>query len=209
MAEAARIRLGSWSELHALAAPIRFAVFVEEQRVPAALEIDAQDPLSLHALAFDAQGDPVATGRLLPDGHIGRMAVLRRARAVGPHDGVAAARVVRQLEALVGVREARAHRERDPDVLAQVRGVHVARDRPVVVVGLERGAAVERAADDVADRRARTADGPARRRAAGEVARDDRRREEQVPGVPRVERDAVEVLVAERAAGEAGQGGKA
>lgn len=101
MAEAARIRLGTWSELRALAAPIRFAVFVEEQRVPAALEIDAQDPLSLHALAFVAQGGPVATGRLLPDGHIGRMAVLRRARGTGVGTAV--------LRALMDAARARGH----------------------------------------------------------------------------------------------------
>lgn len=75
MDEAVTIRLGSWDELRAQAAPIRFAVFVEEQRVPADLEIDDHDPLCLHAIACDAQGRPVATGRLLPDGHIGRMAV--------------------------------------------------------------------------------------------------------------------------------------
>ena len=64
---------------------VRRAVFVVEQRVPEALEWDDADALSLHALAHDSQGQPVATGRLLPDGHIGRMAVVRewRGRGVG------------------------------------------------------------------------------------------------------------------------------
>ena len=83
MAETVRIRLGPWDELRALAAPIRFTVFVEEQKVPAEIELDAQDPVSLHAIAFDAAQAPVATGRLLPDGHIGRMAVLPQARGSG------------------------------------------------------------------------------------------------------------------------------
>jgi predicted GNAT family N-acyltransferase len=36
-----------------------------------------------HAIARDAGGRVVATGRLLPDGHIGRMAVRRAARGAG------------------------------------------------------------------------------------------------------------------------------
>lgn len=64
---------------------VRRAVFIEEQQVPEALEWDAEDAISLHALALDAEGRAIATGRLLPDGHIGRMAVLRewRRRGVG------------------------------------------------------------------------------------------------------------------------------
>jgi predicted GNAT family N-acyltransferase len=41
------------------------------------------DARCLHALAFDPDGRVVATGRLLPDGHIGRMAVLEGARGQG------------------------------------------------------------------------------------------------------------------------------
>ncbi|MFN7570738.1 MAG: GNAT family N-acetyltransferase [Betaproteobacteria bacterium] len=78
-----RVRLGSWAELKAEAAPIRFAVFVDEQKVPAEIEIDEWDEPSLHAVARDAQGRAVGTGRLLPDGHIGRMAVLAPARGAG------------------------------------------------------------------------------------------------------------------------------
>ncbi|HQR21901.1 MAG TPA: GNAT family N-acetyltransferase [Burkholderiaceae bacterium] len=65
------------------AAPLRFAVFVEEQKVPAEMEIDDWDPKCVHAVAFDADSKPVGTGRLLPDGHIGRMAVAAPARASG------------------------------------------------------------------------------------------------------------------------------
>ena len=78
------LRLGSWAELAAEAGPIRFEVFVEEQRVPAEMELDEFDALSCHALAL-ADGQPVGTSRLLPDGHIGRMAVVAgwRGRGVG------------------------------------------------------------------------------------------------------------------------------
>jgi len=79
-----RVELLSWSEARAHAAPIRFAVFVEEQRVPAEIELDEMDAKSLHAVAFGNRS-AVGTGRLLPDGHIGRMAVLKdwRGRRVG------------------------------------------------------------------------------------------------------------------------------
>lgn len=64
---------------------VRHRVFVDEQQVPAALEIDALDPLSVHVLARDAAGTPIGAGRLTPDGRIGRMAVLAawRGRGVG------------------------------------------------------------------------------------------------------------------------------
>lgn len=61
---------------------VRFAVFVEEQGVSPSLEMDGWDARSRHALAL-AAGRPVATGRLLPDGHIGRVAVLRERRGEG------------------------------------------------------------------------------------------------------------------------------
>lgn len=77
------VQLGSWADLNVQASAIRFEVFVEEQRVPIAEELDAMDPLCLHALAFNHQGVAVATGRLLPDGHIGRMAVRLSERKKG------------------------------------------------------------------------------------------------------------------------------
>ncbi|TFW27105.1 GNAT family N-acetyltransferase [Duganella callida] len=77
------IKLGDWGTLSADAKLIRFEVFVEEQGVPAELEMDAMDALCLHAVAYDAEGMPVGTGRLLPDGHIGRMAVRKIARGSG------------------------------------------------------------------------------------------------------------------------------
>ncbi len=64
---------------------VRWKVFVEEQRVPEALEWDDEDERSAHVMAVAADGTPIGTGRLLRDGHIGRMAVLRewRGRGVG------------------------------------------------------------------------------------------------------------------------------
>ena len=63
---------------------IRFDVFVKEQGVHPSLEIDGQDPDCLHAIAY-TDGKAAGTGRLLPNGHIGRMAVLPdfRSRGIG------------------------------------------------------------------------------------------------------------------------------
>ena len=80
-----RIELLSWEKAREPASRIRFRVFVEEQGVPPEIELDEQDAHCLHALAFDEKGVAVGTGRLLPDAHIGRMAVLaeRRRHGVG------------------------------------------------------------------------------------------------------------------------------
>ena len=61
---------------------VRMQVFVKEQGVPPELEQDEKDPLCLHALLL-IDSHPVATGRLEPDGHIGRIAVIRSYRKKG------------------------------------------------------------------------------------------------------------------------------
>ena len=78
-----RVDLGSWAEFQSRASAVRFEVFVREQHVPIEEELDAMDAECLHALAFDAAGEVVGTGRLLPDGHVGRMAVLSASRGKG------------------------------------------------------------------------------------------------------------------------------
>jgi predicted GNAT family N-acyltransferase len=77
------VRILAWRDAQALARPVREKVFVEEQKVPLALEWDEWDELSDHALAFDREGSPIGTARLLPDGRIGRMAVLKEWRLNG------------------------------------------------------------------------------------------------------------------------------
>lgn len=78
-----RITTGTWSDLQRDAMLIREAVFIIEQNVPAEIECDEYDAVCLHAVAYDATGTPVGTGRLLPDGHIGRMAVSKSVRGQG------------------------------------------------------------------------------------------------------------------------------
>ena len=77
------LKICDWPEAEARVMPLRVRVFVEEQGVPAEIERDALDAVCRHAIARDAGGRVIATGRLLPDGHIGRMAVLRTARGAG------------------------------------------------------------------------------------------------------------------------------
>ena len=79
------VRLVDWADAEVALRAVRTAVFIVEQRIPANLEWDADDARSLHALAEDAGGAPIGCGRLLPDGHVGRMAVVApwRGRGVG------------------------------------------------------------------------------------------------------------------------------
>lgn len=80
-----RVELKGWEEARTVAGPLRYAVFLEEQETPPGIELDEVDPQCVHALACDESGKAVGTGRLLPDGQIGRMAVLKdwRRRGVG------------------------------------------------------------------------------------------------------------------------------
>jgi predicted GNAT family N-acyltransferase len=75
-----------WEDAKPLAYPIRLAVFIHEQQVPEELELDDDDPTAWHAVVFQ-DGQAIATGRLLSNGKIGRLAVLQqyRAQGVGSH----------------------------------------------------------------------------------------------------------------------------
>lgn len=61
---------------------IRETVFIDEQAVPAELEYDGLDASAVHALV-SVNGTAVGTGRILSDGHIGRIAVLSDFRGQG------------------------------------------------------------------------------------------------------------------------------
>ena len=86
-------RVGALSGM-ADALSVRRRVFIEEQGVPEALEIDRYDTdaaspeVVIHVVAY-LDGEPVASGRLLLDApagepaHIGRVAVLKQRRAEG------------------------------------------------------------------------------------------------------------------------------
>jgi tRNA(adenine34) deaminase len=79
-----QVKTATWEDDQSTLKAIRFEVFVEEQGVPAEEEVDKFDPISIHAIAW-VDGQAAGCGRLLPDGHIGRMAVRKafRGKSVG------------------------------------------------------------------------------------------------------------------------------
>jgi len=78
-----RVTLGGWAAQRSEAQAVRLEVFVHEQKVPLEMEWDEMDARCIHAVAYEGEGRAVGTGRLLPDGHIGRMAVRKEARGAG------------------------------------------------------------------------------------------------------------------------------
>jgi predicted GNAT family N-acyltransferase len=98
-----RIELKSWEESRDIAGPLRWSIFVGEQNVPEGIELDDLDAQCTHALAYTPDNKFVGTGRLLPDGRIGRMAVAKDWR----RQGVGAA----LLEALIAEAKKRGHKE--------------------------------------------------------------------------------------------------
>lgn len=88
MSDAFRVREATWErDLDALQ-QLRRAVFVVEQEVPEALEWDGIDTDCRHAIAEDDADRVIGCARLLPDGHIGRVAVLADWRGHGVGDAL-------------------------------------------------------------------------------------------------------------------------
>ena len=77
------VRIVRWQEAQELLREIREQVFIEEQQVPAALEWDGLDENATHVLALDQQARAIGCARILADGVIGRMAVVRDLRNKG------------------------------------------------------------------------------------------------------------------------------
>ncbi|WP_155286581.1 GNAT family N-acetyltransferase [Lacticaseibacillus zhaodongensis] len=74
------------SAVHQDSVQIREAVFVEEQHVPSALEVDADEGKATYFTGYDAAGQPLATLRLLREDygfHVQRVAVVKAARGKG------------------------------------------------------------------------------------------------------------------------------
>lgn len=79
------VHIVNWHDAEPLLRAVRETVFMREQGVSAELEWDGLDESCRHALALSAKGDAIGCGRITPDAHIGRMAVLQewRGRKVG------------------------------------------------------------------------------------------------------------------------------
>jgi predicted GNAT family N-acyltransferase len=145
-----------WRKKEGVLADIRRRVFVEEQGVPPELEWDGRDASARHVLALTDPGEPVGCGRLLANGHIGRLAVLPALRRRGIGGAL--------LEALVA--HARARGRRKVFLHAQVRAVPFYREhgfRPAGPVFLDAGI-LHRYMFRYLDRRARRGRPPRRRR---------------------------------------------
>lgn len=81
------VRIANWQKDHAVLRHIRECVFINEQAVPPELEWDGEDATATHFLALE--GDyPIGTARLLPDGHIGRVSVLKDWRGLRVGDAL-------------------------------------------------------------------------------------------------------------------------
>jgi predicted GNAT family N-acyltransferase len=121
----ARVELMSWEQAQPTAGPLRFAIFVDEQNVPSGIELDDLDAACMHAVAFDVDGKAIGTGRLLPDGHIGRMAVVEEWRRRGIGTEI--------LLALIGEARKRGHAE--VVVSAQLRAAEFYREQGFAAEG--------------------------------------------------------------------------
>ena len=73
----------TWTSHQAALMLVREAVFIKEQHVPVDLEWDGLDEVATHLLVLDASSHAIACARILPSGHIGRMAVLKDWRGLG------------------------------------------------------------------------------------------------------------------------------
>lgn len=103
------VSLVCWHDGEPLLRSVREAVFINEQGVPADLEWDGFDKTCRHALALSHQGDAIGSGRILANGHIGRIAVLPQWRKMKVGTAI--------MEALLDY--ARAHDFKQVDVDAQ------------------------------------------------------------------------------------------
>lgn len=77
------IKAANWQTDKTALRAIRSEVFIEEQQVPVEVEWDDHDEHSYHWLALDEQNNPIGSCRLLTDGHITRMAVVKSQRGNG------------------------------------------------------------------------------------------------------------------------------
>ena len=105
------VSLVSWHDGEPLLRAIRETVFIREQGVPEELEWDGLDEGCRHALALSLQGEAVGCGRLLANGHIGRIAVLPQWREQRVGTAI--------METLLAEARAQGHRQVDVDAQTQ------------------------------------------------------------------------------------------
>ena len=83
MLSLSKVNQACWQQDKNTLQTIRRAVFIEEQNVPEELEWDEEDLSAFHFLFYNSQGEALACARLLRQGQIGRIAVLKPYRHQG------------------------------------------------------------------------------------------------------------------------------
>lgn len=78
-----KIRIADWSDDQASIRTVRTEVFIREQQVPESLEWDDEDAHCIHLLAWSNNDQLLGTARMLANGQIGRLAVLKPYRGMG------------------------------------------------------------------------------------------------------------------------------
>ena len=81
--EKLQVSLASWNKNSAAIRALRNAVFSVEQGISKALDFDGRDHECVHVLARLGDGETIGTARMLPDGHVGRIAVHEEWRGQG------------------------------------------------------------------------------------------------------------------------------
>jgi predicted GNAT family N-acyltransferase len=71
-----KVKNVDWGNAKHKLSKIREQVFVHEWRIPKECEFDQQDDVAFHVLVLDEDNREIATGRITPQGEIGRIAVV-------------------------------------------------------------------------------------------------------------------------------------
>ncbi|NCF28550.1 MAG: GNAT family N-acetyltransferase [Gammaproteobacteria bacterium] len=78
-----QISLADWERNSAAIRAVRNTVFSVEQGISETLDFDGRDQDCVHVLAQIGESEIVGTARMLPDGHVGRIAVHKQWRGQG------------------------------------------------------------------------------------------------------------------------------
>ena len=78
-----QVGLAKWEQDSAAIRAVRNAVFSVEQGISESLDFDGRDHECVHVLAWTGDRERIGTARMLPDGHVGRIAVHKQWRGQG------------------------------------------------------------------------------------------------------------------------------
>lgn len=81
--DSVQFRRAVWETDSAAIRSVRNGIFSVEQGISETLDFDGRDHLCIHVLALSSEGECIGTARMLPDGHVGRIAVDKPWRGKG------------------------------------------------------------------------------------------------------------------------------